>query len=755
MAGDPTVMTLSGDLIVEEARKRFDRCSEWEGNARQKFLDDVRFANGDSENGYQWPNAIRRTRDVDNRPCLTLNVINQHNLMITNAGRQNKSAIKLLATGGSASVESAKVMQAIVQEIERRSNAQDCAYQMARTFQVEGGVGWWRIITAYASDETMDQEIWIREIQDPLSVYGDPDCQQSDGSDAKFGLVFDTVPRDDFDESYPDMIDEANQQPLGVGSIDSDWIAKDYIRLCEYFRVVKGKDTLVSFFDPTSGMRKEIWKSLLSKALTSREMLDEVMKAKSTRTRAITPQKVEWYLIAGQRIIDKTIWPGKYVPLIRVLGKQTQIDGQLDRKGHTRYMKDAQRMYNYNGSAQVEFVALQGKTPWVAPVKAIEELEQYWNTANQTNHSILPYNHVDDDRPDQVIPPPTRTQPPTAAPAYEQGMKTAFDQMMMTSGQWQNQMGMGGNERTGAAISERQEQGDTATFHFQDNFACGLKFCARQLIDLIPKVMNRQRIMKVLADDGSMMDLIIDPTQKQALQVQQAQTAGALVRIFNPQVGQYDVAEDVGKAFGTRRQESAESLKLLLTQAPALTGLIGDLLLKCLDFDEAQEAAQRMKRMVPPQALGVGPSPEVQHLQQQLQGMQVALSKALQRAGKDSLKLVGKSEMRDIDVYDAETKRFAALSKLLADGDPEGIKQTIEQLVEDALSTRLGSIIQANKSAIAEQGGEDEGLPEGGASPQQAGDGEWYLRDPSRQGRYLRLAPLAQQHTSREIVGSG
>ena len=276
-------------------------------------------------------------------------------------------------------------------------------------------------------------------------------------------------------------------------------------------------------------------------------------------------------------------------------------------------------MYNYNASAQVEFVSLQSKTPWIVAAKAIEGHESLWNTANLVNHSVLTFNHVDDDNPEAPIPLPQRQEPPNAAPAYEAGMTTAFNQMMMVSGQWQNQMGMMGNERTGEAISQRQEQGDTATFHFQDNFDSALIFTARQVIDLVQKVYDSKRVMLILAEDETEVELQIDPTAQQALQEVMSESGEIIARIFNPRIGGYDLAPSVGPSYGTRREETVQALTLLLTQAPALTGIVGDLLLGAMNFDKANEAALRLKRMVPPRALGQGPSQTEQQLQQQLQ----------------------------------------------------------------------------------------------------------------------------------------
>jgi hypothetical protein len=585
------------------------------------------------------------------------------------------------------------------------------------------------------------------------------------------------MPRSEFDKAHPKYKGLVSQEPLGVGTVQDGWVEKDSIRICEYFRKVPKKDKLISFVDPGSGQRKTIRKSFLKGF--PKDQLEEMLKDQQTMIRDLEVEEVEWKLIAGETVIDETVWLGKYIPLIPVTGVEVVVDGILDIKGHTRSMRDPQRMYNYNASSQVEFVALQGKTPWVAAAKAIEELESMWNTANTVNHSVLIYNHVDDQNPEVQIPPPSRTEPPKDSPAYQAGMETAFNQMMMVSGQWQNQMGMGGNERTGDAIGKREEQGDTATYHFQDNYGEALKLTGKMILDLGPKLWDTKRVVKVLADDGTDQEIELDPSQKQAFVEHQNHQGQVIKRIFNPQVGKYDVGADVGAESRTRRQETVDALTLIITQNPTLTGIIGDLLLKSMDFEEAQEAAQRMRRMVPPQALGKGPSQQEQELMQQVAALRAALTKSLERQGKETLKLVGKSQMRDIDVYKAQTDRMKALVDTLP-LDQKGLVAVIHELVQEALQTRLADIVTANKDEVEEQSGSDSAssssagnsasapaaapasAPAGAApaSPPATGarkapDGEWYLPDPARQGKYLRLREVRKAGGKNKSASSG
>lgn len=731
--------SLQEEGIVEEAKRLFQLAVEFESKARKLFLEDIKFDAADADNGWQWPDEIKDSRQRSSRPCLTMNVVHQHNLQIVNDAKQSPSSIEIKPVGNGATKEAAEVFQALVRRIENESRAQNSVYSLGRKYQVTGGIGYWRVVTEYSDDNSFDQEIFLRPVIDPLAVFLDPAMQLADGSDARWGIIFDDVPRKEFFEAYPKLKGKVNFGSLGMDAGGNNWINKENVRICEFFKKVAKADKLVSFIDPESEQRQQIKMSLLPENI-KKDLLDDPL----TLVRDIAVEEIEWYLIVGQEIVEQTIWPGKYIPIVRVVGEESLIDGLMDRKGHTRAMKDAQRMFNYNASAQVEFVALQSKTPWVSPAAAIESHEEYWDTANTENHSILPYNHVDENG--QTIPPPSRQNPPVGSPAFEAGMTTAFNQMMMVSGQWQNQMGMMGNERTGEAISQRQEQGDTATFHYRDNFEAALVHTGAILLDLIPKIYDTKRVFMIQADDGVDYELEINPQAQQAFMQQLVHELGTVRSIFNPKIGKYAVSPSAGMSYGTKREKTVRAMTMLLTQAPALTGLIGDLLLSSMDFKEAQEAAQRLKRMIPPQAMGQGPTENEQMLQAQVQKLTAVLEKSLQKSAVDHVKLIGKAELRNISAYQAETDRMKALKDFLAT-DPDGVDKLVRQLVDESLQNVLGGVIGANADDLQNETEIDSGEravpPVAGA--QKAPDGQWYLKDPTRVGKYLRLEPLAGQ----------
>lgn len=666
------------DDIVDQAKKRFTRCETWESNARKLMLEDIKFANADTDNGWQWPNKIKINRDIDERPVLTINKTRQHNLQIINDAKQNKPSVKIRPVGGGATYEASQVFEGIIRHIEYISNAQS-AYDTATKFQVEGGLGFLRVVTDYANDESFDQEIFIRRIRDPFTVYLDPDAQEADKSDARFGFVFDDMPKDDFKLAYPDYLDLVGDAALGNGD---GWIDQDHIRVCEYYRTIEKKDKLLAITDPTTGQVHVIKHSDIPQELRSQAIDDP-----ATKVRNLTLNEIEWYLIAGNEIIDKKKWPGKYIPIIAVIGEEVIVNGEMDRKGHTRALKDPQRIYNYWSSSSVEFVALQGKSPYIAPARAIEGLETYWRTANTSNTSILPYNDIDDEG--MPIQMPQRAQPPQIANAYVEGMKIAREEMMEVSGQYQSQFGAPGNEKSGKAINERQRQGDNATYHFIDNLAVSIRYLGKILLDLIPKIYDTKRVLRILAEDGEESQVQLDPKAQAAHQQQAKMHGNAAMAIFNPNVGKYDVMSDVGPAYATKRQEAFNAMTQIVTQAPQLVNVIGDLLFKNADFPGADKIAERLERMVPPQAKGEGPNPEVTQLQQQLQHMTGLLNSMTNQLAEHKLKLTGKDQLRDVEIYDAYTKRLSALEKVVT--SPKEYARMLHELALQEHSSNLNA----------------------------------------------------------------
>jgi hypothetical protein len=651
------------DKIVEQAHQEFARDFEYESDAREMWKRDLRFANGDPDNKFQWDALYVKTRELGGRPCLTINKVKIHNRQITNEARQNKPSVRVYPVDSGADKKTAEIFNGIIRHIESQSNA-ETAYDMAQEFAVDAGIGYWRIITDYASDDTFDQEIYIEPIKNPLNVLLDSRIQQPDGSDAKHGFIFQDMDKDEFKAEYP-WADQVGW-PIEDGT---EWLNRDTIRVAEYFCIKEVKDTL---YAAPSG--ETIKKSELEADEVKR--IEAAVKSGEIKSRPVKIKKLNWYLIAGDQILDRKEWPGKYIPIVRVVGEEKEIDGKLDRKGHTRSMKDAQRMYNYNSSASVEYGALQTKTPITGPAEAFEGFEKYWEAANTENLPYLPFNHKDEAG--ELLPRPDRMNTPAPATLFLQGMQTAAQEMNMASGQYEAQFGNNPTAQSGKALNALQRKGDVATFHFIDNVARAIKYTGKILVDLIPKIYDTERVVRILGEDGSEKQVQISPDMPQAYGKKRDELSGEIKEIYNPSVGRYDVTVAVGPSYTTRRQEAFDALIQLSQGNPNLMGVAGDLIMRAADFPMAEELAERLEKTIPPElkekegeenaevmAVKQQAQKIIEQLTQRIQAAESAMAEAEQEAKQlafkaqdNEAKTMLEARKIQIEEYNAQTNRM-------------------------------------------------------------------------------------------------
>lgn len=757
--------------IIIRAKKRFKYCVDWEAEARVRFDFDYKFANGDTHNKYQWDDEILKNRELEERPCLTINKTQQHNLAIINDARQNKPGVRIRPVGDDASFEAASVFQELIYHIEYQSNAENI-YDRAMQWQVEAGIGYWRITTDYISNKSFDQEIYLKPIKDPRSVYLDPDIVEQDGTDSRYGFIFEDIPKDLYKEKHPKFPDVGGNTVLG-SDLGDGWVTKDLVRICEYFEKEQEEDKLVTWISPNDGTQVL---SLLSelddefqKALYKELKKDKQAQALyQFKERKVLTDNIKWYKIAGDRIIEENNWLGKYIPIIRCVGIETVIDGILDRKGHTRALINAQQIYNYNTSANVEYGALQTKSPWLAPQDAIENFEEYWKTANSANHSYLPYNHIGEDG--NPIPPPSRPAAPQPAPAYVEQLKISQNEMMMVSGQYQAQLGENENAKSGVAINARARQGDRATFHFLDNQSLAIRNTGKQLLDLIPKVYDTKRVKRIRATDGDILNITIDPNaaqdyQKVAKDQDKEQQMDQI--IFNPNVGIYDVQSDTGPSFATKRIEASQALTELAKADKGFMQIGGDIYFEMLDFPKADVLAERYKKIIPAAITGDGPDPQVE------QAMHQAADKIEQQQAlitQQAKEIADKSKEHELKVqdmqrkehelelefrkakvdavrkdYEAETKLLTALGNSGPAISIEQIQPIVAKLIREILGTNLEEDTNTENNEVNEA----QTPPIEGAK--KAPDGQWYVED---NGQYYQVGQQQQAQASEPAAPS-
>ena len=698
-------------------RSRLQMAQAAYSDSREDELDDLRFMAGSPDNQWQWPADVLSTRGsvqgqtINARPCLTINKLPQHVRQVTNEQRQNRPSGKVIPADDNADVEVAEIFNGVMRHIEYMSDA-DVAYDTACDNQVTYGEGYIRLITEYCNEDSFDQDIRITRVRNSFSVYMDPTIQDPCGADAEYCFVTEDILKSDYERMFPDASPISTLMSQGVGNESmSQWLAEDTIRIAEYFYKSYEKATLHLYPDNQTAFKG-----------TPQDNNLRAMFGKPIRTREVDRQKVMWMKTNGFEILDEREWAGKWIPVVRVIGNEWEVEGRMYISGLVRNAKDAQRMYNYWTSQEAEMLALAPKAPFIGYGGQFEGYEQQWKTANTTNWPYLEVNPDVTDGAGGVLPLPQRAQPPLPQTGLIQAKMGAGEDIKATTGQYDASLGQQGNERSAKAIIAREKQGDVGTYHYVDNLARAIRHITRQVVDMIPKIYDTQRIARIIGVDGDVSMVKFNPTQPEPVkEVRDMETGGLIEKIYNPGVGTYDVMVTTGPGYMTKRQEALDAMSQILQSNPQLWSVAGDLFIKNMDWPGAQEMAERFKKILDPKVLSEGDqSPEMMAAQQQMQAMTEELNRMTDiiENVQDSVaqrEVDIKEYKAQVDAYDAETKRITAMQNSMT---PEQIQDIVMGTIAGALDT--GDLIGGSPE-MREQPMMNEEMPQQQPMPEMGG----------------------------------
>jgi hypothetical protein len=653
--------------ILATMRKRLEQSLSAYSESRDSELDDLRFMAGSPDNRWQWPQEVLATRGavqgqtINARPCLTINKLPQHVRQVTNDQRQNRPSGKVIPVDDKADIEVAEVFNGMVRHIEYMSDA-DVVYDTACDNQVTYGEGYFRILTEYCDETSFEQDLRLQRIRNSFSVYMDPHIQDPCGADAEYCFITEDMPQSEFERNFPNAEPISSIAIRGVGDeAMSQWIMEDTVRIAEYFYAVYDKATLHLY--PNN-------QTAYAGSPEARQM--EMMGVRPLRTREVEIRRIKWMKTNGYEILEENDWPGKHIPVIRVIGNEFEVDGRLYISGLVRNAKDAQRMYNYWVSQEAEMLALAPKAPFIGYAGQFEGYEHQWKTANTQNYPYLEINPDVTDGQGAVLPLPARAQPPLAQTGLIQAKMGASDDIKSTTGYYDSSLGETSNERSGRAILARERQGDTGSYHYIDNLARAIRYGTRQLVDLIPKIYDTQRIARIIGIDGETSTARIDPMQPEPVREVRNEMGVIIEKIYNPSVGKYDVAVTTGPSYLTKRQEAMDAMGQILQANPNLWAVAGDLFVKNMDWPGAQEIAQRLQKTIEPRLLEDEEDPAIQAAKMENEQLRAQMDEM--RAMLDNVQKSIEAREVDIKAYDAETKRISAVQ---AGMSPEQIQDIV------------------------------------------------------------------------------
>lgn len=578
--------------ILLQALDHFQQAEDATAENRQEACDDIEFARLSE----QWPEEVRKQRELEGRPCLTINKLPGFVRQVVNDARQNKPGVIISPVDGEGDEATARVIQGLVRNIERRSDA-EVAYDTAIDHAVSGGFGFFRIVIDYVHPDSFSLEARIERIPNPLMVHWDAGSTAFDASDWNYAFVSDFLTEEEFKARYPDADPVSWDQHDERGDVQR-WMDDGRIRVAEYWCRKEKTRTILGLSNGTT-IRAEVIpdhaRSMMDEVgIPHDEMSDEDLTAwyldqgglSVVKQRESRYHEVMRYVINGKQVLESDPWPGTMIPICPVWGEEVVIGGRRHLRSMIRDAKDPQRMFNYWRTASTELVALAPRAPFVGPAGFADGHEEKWATANTRSHAYLEYNTESGAAPQR--------QPFAGIPAGAlQEALNSSDDMKAVVGIYDASLGARSNETSGKAILARQRESDVSNFHFIDNLSHAIAYAGRVLVEIIPAVYGPSETVRILGEDGK--EDVIRLTQEHGEVVDGEQ------RLYNLSVGVYDVAVSSGPSYQTKREETREFLMELMRQVPGAAQFIGDIVIRQFDFDGADEVAERLKMLLPPQ----------------------------------------------------------------------------------------------------------------------------------------------------------
>ena len=654
----------SQEAFLDDMREEFRADVDFDRINREQALDDKKFSAGE-----QWDPIVLRQRE--GLPCLVINNIPQFTAQIVGDWREARAAIKVIPSNDD-DTDVASVRSDIVRSIEAQSRA-DRVYDSAFESLVQCGDGAYRISVEYARNDVFDQDLFIRPIEDALSVVWDRFSVDPTGRDAKRCFVSDKIPKKEFIRKYGNIpASRLDDTTLMADLVNDGWSDDECYQVTEYWRLIE-RQRLMGLFE---GGQTFI--------LTDDNMEDLMeLYGAPIKTRLTWVSYAQMHLCTGFAILSG---PYEYqltrLPVIRMSGRVVNVGGRRIRYGMVRFMKDSVRLKNFFRSIAAEQLGYAPKAKWMATESAVAGREDELRKAHLTRDPLLIFN--DEAEFGRNV---QRVDPPGVEVALLNEAQVNTQDMKDITGIHDATLGIRSNEVSGRAIQARQRQGNLANLTFHDNANAAIVEGGDVINQLMPQVYDSTRIMRTIGEDQVVKFVRInDPMDPNAI---------------NLSAGHYDVAMTVGSSYATRRVEAAQAMMDAIQVWPDLMGIAGDLVAKAQDWPGADKLAERLKKTIPPQFLSeeeqqdtLGVTPE------QIQQMQVALQEGAAQMAELEKQLKDKTIEHQIALYNAETQRIRALSDNMVD-DQELQRKGIETILKYSAEVDKIDLQQEKNSTLS------------------------------------------------------
>lgn len=666
-------------MDVKEAKELFQKAKTYWGEIYDALREDVRFSIGLDH----YTDAEKKRYGDD---CMIVPVLPQFIHQVVNDMRQNTPSINVLpGEGNDADAETAKIFKGLIRNIEYKSNA-DEVYDTASEYSVRGGLGFALVDHDYIDESSFLQELKLRRVHNPLSIYLDPSYVQCDGSDAEYGFILDKINKKDFERKYPGKL---------FMSFDADKEAKgdEQITIAELFLKTYSKSEVA--------------------LLDNGEVVPYGEKIQAVSKREIRKVTIKRIKYSGDDVLEETTFPGKYIPIIPFHGEEVWDDGKRNLLSLIRLAKDAQRRVNKWAMKESQILDMAPIAPVQAPFGSIEDFKKEWDSPDDT--MVMRYRQTD--AAGNLLNKPERLPPPPVPTGIINAMQGAKENVKEALGMYNASIGQKSNAISGVAYDAQKLEADVATLHFPDNRNRSITQIGRILVCAIPEVYDTPRVIQIIGEEETPQTVAINGETPVPGQEQE----------YDLRKGRYQVRVVTGASYTTKRQEAATLLGDILAKQPDAFKIFGDLYFKNLDVAGADAIASRVRKIIPKELTAEedakengqeAPDPEKMQMAQiieQLQMQMQQLAAELESKQGDQQLKAGELQIKqqELQIKEAELQLKATQSQQPQSTALEVEKQAFDQQVKERELALKEAEFQLKVMQAQQQPAEQEAKPVG------------------------------------------
>lgn len=516
-----------------------------------------------------WSNEDMRFCDVDgamyedwfqeqfaNRPKMEFNKVAQAVHRFNGEWASNRFEAKFLPDDGKTSEEDADLLSGMYRKDFRRSSGAE-AVDNAVSEMAKGGFGAFRLATEFVDEEDPENE-QQRIIFEPIysaysSVIFDANAKKYDKSDAKHETYLEEMTLKAAQEEWGFDVDSFFQPP---NQNRFNWNNQKNVWIGHFYEIHEDKVEAIVFQDPF-GQKKTVYKDDFKQFLD--EMADGGFEEISRRK---VVRKTVWKTImSGSLILEKAVRiPGKLLPIIPMYGFRSYVDSKEFWYGLVRKNKDANRLFNMSATSVAESAATTSKDMPIFTDDQVEGRESALSEMHLGKYNYAVINQLVDQDGNAIQAGPVATWAASRVDANDaMVMQIASDYIREeTGGVPAEAMDA---EVSGKLFNAMSQRIDLNTFTLMDNISKSLKRGGEVYQSMAAEIHDVEQAVNIVKEDGSenqvdLNKIVID------------EQTGKAKAINDIKSGVFEVIVDTGPAFASRKRETLEILKDIMTVTP-------------------------------------------------------------------------------------------------------------------------------------------------------------------------------------------